>query len=92
VIIDSDDRAARFLITDMIDGWLHIAQVSVDPGSACRGLGRALTMRPSWRPPAFLALTLATFAEVPWHAPYYLSGSGGRRRRSDSGLAGEPGA
>lgn len=36
------DRPAGFLVTDVVDGCLHVEQVSVDPGSARRGLGRAL--------------------------------------------------
>jgi hypothetical protein len=52
VITDSGDRPAGFLITDVVDGCLHVAQLSVDPGSARRGLaGLCSTMPPSWRRP-----------------------------------------
>jgi GNAT superfamily N-acetyltransferase len=54
-------------------GCLHVEQVSVDPGSARRGLGRALLGHAADQAPAagLPALTLTTFADVPWNAPYY---------------------
>jgi len=74
VITGADDRPAGFLITDMLDGCLHVEQVSVDPASARRGLGRALLDHAAERAAAggVPALTLTTFADVPWNAPYYV--------------------
>lgn len=71
VITGADDRPAGFLISDMVDGCLHVAQVSVDPGSARRGLGRALLDHAAEQAAAadVPALTLTTFADVPWNAP-----------------------
>ena len=48
-------------------------QVTVHPGSARRGLGRALLDDAPNRAAAdgLPALTLTTFAHVPWNAPYY---------------------
>ena len=39
------DEPAGFLMACVVDGCLHIDQVSVDPGSARRGLGRAIRTR-----------------------------------------------
>jgi ribosomal protein S18 acetylase RimI-like enzyme len=36
------DEPAGYLMADMVDSCLHVEQVSVDPDSARRGLGRAL--------------------------------------------------
>lgn len=74
VITDSGDRPAGFLITDGVDGCVHVAQLSVDPGSARRGLGRALLDYAAELAAAagVPAVTLTAFAEVPWNAPYYL--------------------
>ncbi|WP_327154154.1 GNAT family N-acetyltransferase [Streptomyces tubercidicus] len=59
-----------FLIWEPVDGCTHIEQVSVHPDQAHRGIGRALIDRAELDGgPA--ALTLTTFAEVPWNAPYY---------------------
>ncbi|ATL31547.1 GNAT family N-acetyltransferase [Streptomyces formicae] len=51
----------------------HIEQVSVHPRAARRGVGGALiehTARHA-RAAGRSALTLTTFADVPWNAPYY---------------------
>ncbi|MCK7625479.1 GNAT family N-acetyltransferase [Streptomyces sp. RS10V-4] len=61
---------AGYVLWDPVDGCAHIEQVSVHPERARRGVGRALidrAERDSGRP----ALTLTTFAGVPWNAPYY---------------------
>ncbi len=60
-------------MADLVDGCLQVEQVSVHPASARRGLGRRLLDHAAslaaadGRP----ALTLTTFADVPWNAPYY---------------------
>jgi GNAT superfamily N-acetyltransferase len=53
-----------------VDGSLHIEQVSVHPRHAHRRIGRALIDHLAAHAAA-PALTLTTFAEVPWNAPYY---------------------
>lgn len=56
---------AGYLLADVVDGHLHVEQVSVDPVFAGRGAGRRLIdALPG-------VLTLTTFAEVPWNRPYY---------------------
>jgi GNAT superfamily N-acetyltransferase len=69
-----DDRPAGFLISDVVDGCVHVEQLSVDPGNARRGLGRALLDHAAERAATagVPALTLTTFADVPWNAPYYV--------------------
>ncbi|GGQ04203.1 hypothetical protein GCM10010266_29670 [Streptomyces griseomycini] len=56
-----------------MDGALHVEQVSVHPRAARRGVGRALLAHAARcaREEGLTALTLTTFAEVPWNAPYY---------------------
>jgi len=70
---DADDRPAAYVLTEVVDGYAHIAQVSVHPGHARRGIGRRLVEHVAeWAAAGGLAgLTLTTFAEVPWNAPYY---------------------
>ncbi|MFI1971801.1 GNAT family N-acetyltransferase [Streptomyces cinnamoneus] len=69
---DADDPVA-YLVADRVDGNLHVEQVSVHPGSARRGLGRALLdhLADHAASEGVPALTLTTFTEVPWNAPYY---------------------
>lgn len=58
---------------DVVDDCAHIEQVSVHPGNARLGLGWALLdTAAAWAHQRGLpALTLTTFTDVPWNAPYY---------------------
>jgi GNAT superfamily N-acetyltransferase len=73
VSTDSDDRPVAYLIADRVDGNGHIEQVSVHPDFSRRGIGRSLIDHAeAWAASRGLAaLTLTTFAEVPWNGPYY---------------------
>ncbi|GAA4055126.1 GNAT family N-acetyltransferase [Streptomyces shaanxiensis] len=67
------DRPMAYLICEPVDGALHIEQVSVHPDAARRGVGRTLLAHAADRARAegLTGLTLTTFTEVPWNAPYY---------------------
>jgi GNAT superfamily N-acetyltransferase len=73
VVDDGAGTPVAYLVAEEIDGALHVEQVSVHPGAGRQGLGRRLidhaeeAGRRRGRP----ALTLTTFAEVPWNGPYY---------------------
>ncbi|MFG3703667.1 GNAT family N-acetyltransferase [Micromonospora sp. NPDC047670] len=73
VAADATDVPVGYLIADVVDGNLHVEQVSVHPHSARRGVGRRLLDHLADRATAtgVPALTLTTFADVPWNAPYY---------------------
>lgn len=73
VAVNAGDRPVAYLIAEPVDGNLHVEQVSVHADSARRGIGRALLERAAESAVAggMSALTLTTFAEVPWNAPYY---------------------
>jgi GNAT superfamily N-acetyltransferase len=70
---DDAGAAAAYLIADLVDGDVHVEQVSVHPRAARQGVGRALLDHADGYAAArgAGALTLTTFAEVPWNAPYY---------------------
>ena len=73
VAVDGDDRPLAYLLSALVDGALHIEQVSVAPASARRGIGAALIDVVASQAPSEVAfLTLTTFRDVPWNAPYYL--------------------
>ncbi|GAO11251.1 putative acetyltransferase [Streptomyces lydicamycinicus] len=63
-------RPVGYLLWEPVDGCTHIEQVSVHPDQARRGIGRALIDR-AMGDGGRVALTLTTFTEVPWNAPYY---------------------
>lgn len=73
VTTDQTDRPVGYLLVDVVDGNAHIEQVSVHPDHARQGLGRALLdATDRWASQHGLpALTLTTYAEVPWNGPYY---------------------
>ncbi|MCE0537466.1 GNAT family N-acetyltransferase [Kineosporia rhizophila] len=62
--------AVAYLLMDVVDERWHIEQVTVHPRAARRGVGAALIEHLA-REAAGTALTLTTFADVPWNAPYY---------------------
>jgi GNAT superfamily N-acetyltransferase len=68
------DEPVAYLMAGLVDDCLHIEQVSVHPDSAHRRIGRALIEHAASRAAAdgLPALTLTTFASVPWNAPYYI--------------------
>ena len=88
VAVDDADRPVAYLLSAVVDGCAHVEQVSVAPTHARRGLGAALvdhlaaTAASQGRP----AVTLTTFRDVPWNAPYY------ERLGFHGGGAGRPGA
>lgn len=67
-------EVAGYITAGVIDGNAHIAQVSVAPDYAGRGIGRALIeFVEAWgRTAGCPATTLTTFRDVPWNGPYYL--------------------
>jgi GNAT superfamily N-acetyltransferase len=71
--VDDGDVPAAYLIAGIVDGSMHIEQVSVHPRAARRKIGRMLLEHAAAYAAAggIRALTLTTFAEVPWNAPYY---------------------
>ncbi len=81
-----------YLLADRVDGNLHVEQVSVHPDRAHRRIGRSLLEHLAERAraegaPASVpvpALTLTTFTDVPWNAPYYARC--GFRTLDESGL------
>ncbi|MFJ9952208.1 GNAT family N-acetyltransferase [Kitasatospora sp. NPDC091207] len=70
VALDTAGTPVAYLLAEPVDGALHIEQVSVYPGHARRGIGRALIEHLAAATDA-PALTLTTFTDVPWNAPYY---------------------
>ncbi|WP_409494027.1 GNAT family N-acetyltransferase [Amycolatopsis sp. cmx-11-12] len=72
-VLDEGDGPLAYLLAEVVDGYGHIEQVSVHPDHARRGLGRQLIEHTAeWAAREGLAgLTLTTYTEVPWNAPYY---------------------
>jgi GNAT superfamily N-acetyltransferase len=73
VAVDGTDHAVAYLISDLVDGNVHIEQMSVHPDHARRRLGRSLIdgVVAEAAAAGVPRLTLTTFRDVPWNAPYY---------------------
>lgn len=71
--VDELDRPVAYLLLDVVGGAAHIEQVSVHPSHAGQGKGRRLIEKAAeWATlQGYPVLTLTTFADVPWNAPYY---------------------
>ena len=73
VCVDTMDHPIAYIIVDIVDECGHIEQVSVHPTQSGRRIGHALIETVAeWASHRKLqALTLTTFSEIPWNAPYY---------------------
>lgn len=72
-VVEVDGAVAGYVVVDLLDSHAHVEQVSVAPAFAGRRLGRAMLDHvAAWaRARGDRAVTLTTFREVPWNAPYY---------------------
>ncbi|NGO48376.1 GNAT family N-acetyltransferase [Streptomyces ureilyticus] len=70
---DATGHVVAYLVGEPVDGAFHIEQVTVHPDAGRRGVGRVLIAYAAEcaRDEGLTALTLTTFADVPWNAPYY---------------------
>ena len=73
VVVDDDDRPVGYVVVDLVDGSAHVEQLSVEPAHQGRGHARALLdLVGRWAAERLMAaVTLTTFAEVPWNRPLY---------------------
>jgi ribosomal protein S18 acetylase RimI-like enzyme len=62
-----------YAVASVVDGEAHLDQVSVSPRLRGRGVGRSLIDEViRWASArSFDSITLTTFADVAWNAPYY---------------------
>ncbi|MDN7139930.1 GNAT family N-acetyltransferase [Pseudomonas sp. JQ170] len=73
VAVDAQDRPLGFLCGQDCDEDWHIIELSVHQIAQGRGLGRQLIgTAADWaRSRGYGGLTLTTFTQVPWNAPFY---------------------
>jgi len=67
------DRVVGFALVELVDGRPHLEEIDVHPAHGRRGIGRALmTAVIEWaRTAGHPWITLTTFRDVPWNAPFY---------------------
>jgi GNAT superfamily N-acetyltransferase len=73
VVLVSGRPAHGFACVDIVDGVAHLWQLSVVPSFGRQGIGRALVQAVcDWASSkGYAAVTLTTFRDVPWNAPFY---------------------
>ena len=73
VAVDQEGRLIAFAIASRVDGQGHLDQISALESAGGHGIGRALidTVHDWARQQDATAVTLTTFASVPWNGPYY---------------------
>lgn len=73
VAVDESDHPIAYIIVDMVDDLPHIEQVSVHEDHSGKKIGRHLIEEVvAWaNEQQMAALTLTTFRDIPWNAPYY---------------------
>jgi GNAT superfamily N-acetyltransferase len=62
-----------FAVLELLDGAVHLEQLSVHPAHSRRGIGGALLAASveAAREHGVDRITLLTYADVPWNAPFY---------------------
>jgi ribosomal protein S18 acetylase RimI-like enzyme len=72
-VATDDGVPVGFVVVDIVDSGAHIEELSVAPSAERRGHGtRLLDMVTRWARTAELeVVTLTTFRDVPWNAPWY---------------------
>lgn len=67
------DELVGFAYADLLDDAVHLEELDVLPAWGRRGIGAALVdaVVADARGRGLLAVTLTTFRDVPWNAPYY---------------------
>ncbi len=67
------EAPAGFAVCEVVDGYLYLAELSVHPAHGRRGIGRRLVEHvvAVCRSRALAGVTLTTFADMPWNAPFY---------------------
>jgi GNAT superfamily N-acetyltransferase len=73
VAADGQDRPVGFALAHVFETSVHLHELDVHPDHARQGLGyRLVETVAQWaRAQGATALTLTTFADVPWNGPFY---------------------
>ncbi len=73
VAVEESDKPVGYVIVDDADGHAHVEQMSVLPEHQNKGVGRSLLAQVhAWASSAGRrAITLTTYAEVPWNRALY---------------------
>jgi GNAT superfamily N-acetyltransferase len=73
VAVDRDDIVIGFAITREVDRTLYLQEIDILPTHGQRGIGTALieTVQAWGKRSGYDAMSLSTFRDLPWNAPFY---------------------
>ena len=73
VAVDQTDEPVGFAVAREMDGMAYLHEIDVEPKHGGQGLGaRLIDEVTAWAQACgYPAVTLSTFAAIPWNAPYY---------------------
>lgn len=73
VAVNEFDRLVGFAVVLIVDGLAHLHELSVTPQYGRQGIGTKLIKEViNWAKQAnFIGITLSTFLDIPWNAPFY---------------------
>jgi GNAT superfamily N-acetyltransferase len=73
VAVDKQGVVVGFTITREVDDTIYLQEMDVDPAHGRRGLGAALVETVcTWAKfQGYCAISLSTFRDIPWNAPFY---------------------
>ena len=69
----ADGEPVGFALVELLESGPHLEEIDVHPDHGQRGVGRALVEAVcSWaRSAGHASVTLTTFRDIPWNAPFY---------------------
>jgi len=72
-VLGDGEEPVGFAVARVLDGAIHLEELDVTPTHGQRGLGRQLVQTLcEWATQAgYSAVTLSTFRDLPWNAPFY---------------------
>ena len=73
IAVDRADTAIGYAITTEVDDTLYLQQIDVEPAYGRKGIGSALihTVCDWAKSHGYLVVSLSTFRDIPWNAPFY---------------------
>jgi GNAT superfamily N-acetyltransferase len=73
VAVDRADTVIGYAITNEVDDTLYLQQIDVEPSYGRRGIGSTLIRTVcAWaKSHGYQVVSLSTFREIPWNAPFY---------------------